>query len=162
MATPDHVREWQRLSAYERDAWAGFLRTHSSVVGRLNGQFLDEHGLTFSEYDVMIHLSVAGTDGIRMHALADKVLLSRSAMTRLIERLEAQGLVRRRAGKGRGRVVSAYLTPKGLRRLGEVTPAHLQGVREAFLDRLNPAEIKQLAAVWSRLTPRDPELEEDC
>jgi DNA-binding MarR family transcriptional regulator len=162
MATPHHVREWQRLSGDERAAWAGFLRTYPSIVGRLNSQFLEEHGLTFSEYDVMIQLSVAGREGLRMHVLADKVLLSRSAITRLIERLEAQGLVDRRGGQGRGRVVSAHITRKGIRRLAEVTPAHLAGVRKVFLDRLTRAQIKQLAAIWEKLLVPADETNAEC
>ncbi|HEV2773516.1 MAG TPA: MarR family transcriptional regulator, partial [Thermoleophilaceae bacterium] len=109
-----HQREWFELSAHERAAWSGFLRTHAQVVRELDAELEDEHGLSLSSYDVLVQLSLAPGGRRRMAALADAVLLSRAGMTRLVERLERDGLVEREPGERDTRQVFAHVTQRGL------------------------------------------------
>ena len=83
-----------------------------------------------------------------MSELAEAVLLTRSGLTRLVDRLERRGLVERRRCPSDARGFFAALTGEGLRRLQEARPTHLAGVRRLFLDRLEPEELERLAAVW--------------
>jgi DNA-binding MarR family transcriptional regulator len=88
-----------------------------------------------------------------MSELADAVVLTRSGLTRLVDRLEGRGLVERRECPGDARGFLAALTDEGLRRFEEAHPAHVAGVRRLFLDRLDGKELRQLAAVWERVAP---------
>ena len=95
-----------------------------------------------------------------MYELAEAVHLSRSGLTRLVDRLERQGLLERHRGERDPRQVFASITKQGLERLAETTPTHLAGVRRRFLERLSQAQVKQLAAVWDRLLDSEPEHEQ--
>ena len=113
-----------------------------------------QHGLPLSSYDVLIQLQLAGGK-MRMSRLAEAVVLSRSGLSRLVDRLERDGLVRRRASQS-ARQTFATLTGKGRAKLAECTPAHLSGVRRRFLDRLSVEELAQLAVIWKQLLGFDP------
>ena len=86
-----------------------------------------------------------------MGELADRLLLSRSGITRLVDRLARQGLIERERCEDDGRGYYARLTPLGRETLAATRPAHLAGVRRRFLDRLEPAQIDALGAIWGRL-----------
>ena len=90
---------------------------------------------------------------LRMSQLAEAVLLTRSGLTRLVDRLERRGLVERRKCPSDARGFLAVLTEEGLRRLEEARPTHLAGVRRLFLDLLEPDELERLAAIWERIEP---------
>ena len=143
-----HQREWLKLSADERAAWSGFLRSYAEVVRRLDGELEREHGLTLNSYDVLVQLSLAPNVGLRMSELADAVLLSRAGVSHLVERLERSGLVERRPGERDTRQVFARVTERGLDLLARCTPSHLAVAREQFLDRLSDSQKRELAAAW--------------
>ncbi len=149
-----HEREWLKLSAQERAAWAGFLRTHAQVVRELDAELEREHGVALTSYDVLVQLSLAPEGRRRMADLADAVLLSRAGMTRLVERLERDGLVEREPGECDTREVFACLTERGLDLLGRCTSTHLAGVRTRFLDRLSDRQKQELAAAWDAVLDR--------
>jgi DNA-binding MarR family transcriptional regulator len=92
---------------------------------------------------------------MQMYKLADAVHLSRSALTRAVDRLESQRLLERYKGTADPRQVFAAITERGLERLAETTPAHLAGVRERFLDRLSQVQFEQLAEIWECLLEDD-------
>jgi DNA-binding MarR family transcriptional regulator len=102
---------------------------------------------------VLVQLASAPDHMLRMSELAEAVLLTRSGLTRLVDRLERRGLVERRKCRSDARGFFAVLTDDGLRRLEEVLPTHLAGVRRLFLDRLEPDELERLAATWKRVVP---------
>src|SRR3954468_18690018 len=81
------------LSELELKAWGGFLRTHSTLVRELDEELTERHGLPLSSYDVLVQLEGAPDGRLRMSHLADAVLLSRSGLSRLVTRLEGQGLL---------------------------------------------------------------------
>jgi DNA-binding MarR family transcriptional regulator len=140
-----------RLSPDEQDTWAGFLRTHAQLIRELDEELRREHDLPLSSYDVLVQLSDAPEEGLRMSELAEAVLLSRSGLTRLVDRLEREGLLERHRCPEDARGSYAKLTAAGRERLEEARPTHLGGVRRLFLDRLDPAERRRLAGAWKSL-----------
>jgi DNA-binding MarR family transcriptional regulator len=135
----------------ELDAWRGFLRTYTTLVRELDDQLTERHGLPLSSYDVLVQLDEAPDGRLRMSALADAVLLSRSGLSRLVTRLERQGLIERAECENDARGSFAAITDQGRERLNEARVTHRAGVRERFFDRLGEREQRQLAKVWSRL-----------
>lgn len=152
-----HQREWRKLSEEQRMAWSGFLRVHADVTSSLDSELQDRHRLSLSEYDVLVQLSLGTGSERRMWELADAVLLSRSGLTRLVERLERDGLATRRRAPDDARATIAAITDQGLQRLAEATPTHLDGVRRHFLEPLGEPRARSLAAAWRALVDRDPD-----
>jgi DNA-binding MarR family transcriptional regulator len=141
------------LSPAELGAWRGFLRAHAALVRALDEELDDAHGLPLTSYDVLIYLQAAPANRLRMAELADRVLLSRSGLTRLVDRLERDGLLRRDTDCDDGRGCFAVLTDAGHDMLRNARPTHLAGVRERFLGHFAPDELEALAAYWERVLP---------
>ena len=141
------------LEPMELAAWRGMLKVHSALVKALDAELEAAHGLPLSSYEVLIYLRVAPGKRLRMAELADRTLLSRSGMTRLVDRLERDGLLRRDTCSSDARGCFAVLTDKGEDVLAGARATHLAGVRERFLRHLDEDELKQLAALWERLLP---------
>jgi DNA-binding MarR family transcriptional regulator len=141
----------KQLSTLELSAWAGFLRTHAQLVRELDRELDAAHGLPLTQYEVLLHLERAQQHRLRMSELARSVLLSQSGVTRLVDRLEALGLVVRAQCPEDRRVLWAQMTDEGRRRLAEARPTHLAGVRSRFLDRFDDDELGLLAGAWERI-----------
>ena len=109
------------------------------------------HGLALSDYDVLVTLDAAPGRRLRMAELADAVLLTRSGLTRRVDRLERAGLVERVRCPEDGRGMHAQLTTAGAEALSEARPTHLAGVRRMFAGRLDPDDLARLAGIWRRL-----------
>lgn len=139
-----------RLSDTEYRAWRGFLRAHSAVVRRLEADLLREHGLPLAWYDVLVQLVEAPEHELRMTELAERVLVSRSGLTRLVDRMAAQGLVTRRPCESDARGYFAVLTPEGFERLREAAPTHLAGVRDYAIGGLSEDELAELGRLMGR------------
>lgn len=159
VARATHEEEWLKLSPEERAAWSGFIRAHASIVKDLDAELRAAHGLPLSSFDVLAQLSLAPDDRMQMHELAEAVHISRSGLTRLVDRLEHQGLIERHKGERDPRQVFACITSSGLERLAETTLTHLAGVRRRFLERLTRTQMSQLTVVWNQLLGSDPERE---
>jgi DNA-binding MarR family transcriptional regulator len=151
VARATHAEEWFKLSPEQRAAWSGFLRAHASIVKKLDAELQAKHGLPLSSYEVLVQLSLAPDSRVQMYKLAEAVHLSRSALTRAVDRLEHQGLLERCRGIADPRRVFAAITERGLERLAESTPDHLADVRERFLDRLSQVQLERLAEIWECL-----------
>ncbi len=143
----------RELTAEELGAWRGLLRVHSALVKALDAELIAEHDLALTSYEVLIHLQAAPDRRRRMAELADSALLSRSGMTRLVDRLERDGLLERDTCTSDGRGTYAVLTDKGEALLAEARRTHLDGVRERFLRHFSQAELEQLAGLWDRILP---------
>jgi DNA-binding MarR family transcriptional regulator len=141
------------LSPAELGAWRGLLRVHTALVKALDAELTAEHDLPLSSYEVLITLESAPDHKRRMAELADSVLLSRSGMTRLVDRLEREELLARDTCTDDGRGCFAVLTPKGAELLARARPTHLEGVRERFLTHFSEDELKLLASFWERVQP---------
>lgn len=157
VAGATHEEEWFKLSPEQRAAWSGFIRVHALILKELDAELQRVHGLSLSSYDVLVQLSLAPGGRMQMFELAEAVHLSRSGLTRMVDRLEHEGLLERRKGERDPRQVFAAITERGLERLAETTPTHLAGVRERFLERLSRAQLQQLAGIWRELLESRPE-----
>jgi DNA-binding MarR family transcriptional regulator len=124
------------------------LRTHALVVRALDERLARRHGLSVSEFDVLITLANAPGNERRMTELAGAVMLTPSGLTRLVTRLEREGLVRRRPAADDGRSFLAALTPEGKAKLEEARPTHNAVIRELFLDRLRDRDRSALGRAW--------------
>jgi DNA-binding MarR family transcriptional regulator len=132
-------------------AWAAFLRAHARLVRRLEAELQAEQDLALTDYDVLVQLAQAGERRLRMSELADRLMLSRSGATRLVDRLVAAGLVERVTCDDDRRGQWASLTDAGHERLRRASPTHLRGVGEHFLDRLSADELQGLGRIFTRL-----------
>jgi DNA-binding MarR family transcriptional regulator len=148
----------RELSAEELGAWRGLLRLHSALVKALDAELLAEHDLPLTSYEVLINLQAAPDHRRRMAELAEGVLLSRSGMTRLVDRLEREGLLERDACVSDGRGTFAVLTPKGEELLSRARRTHLDGVRDRFLQHFSEDELEQLGRLWNRVLPGAAEI----
>ena len=142
-----------RLNDLERGAWVGFLRAHHVLVGELDDELRREHDLPLTSFDVLVQLDLSDAGQLRMSELADAVLLSRSGLTRLVERLESKGLLERRECSEDARGAYAVLTDRGRERLAEARATHLTGVRRLFLERFDEKELESLGGLWQRVLP---------
>jgi DNA-binding MarR family transcriptional regulator len=129
-------------------AWAAFIRAHATLMRSLATEIAEETGLTLGDFDVLAQLAVGGGE-LRMTDLASRAYSSRSGMTRRVDRLVDEGLVRRSTADDDGRAVVVTLTPAGLVRLEQVLPVHLRGVQQRFVD---PLDDEELAVLESALT----------
>ena len=150
---PSPTRPVHELSGTELGAWRGFLRVHSALVRELDTELDAAHDLPLSSYDVLIYLQSAPEKRLRMAELADSVLLSRSGVTRLVDRLEREGLIVRDTCTSDGRGCFAVLTDDGEQLLARARPTHLAGVRERFLSHFSEEELEVLARFWERVRP---------
>jgi DNA-binding MarR family transcriptional regulator len=141
------------LSPAELGAWRGMLRVHTALVKALDAELAAAHDLPLSSYEVLIALESAPGRRRRMAELADSVLLSRSGMTRLVDRLANCGLIERDLCTDDGRGCFAVLTDKGAELLASARPTHLDGVRERFLAHFAEDELRLLASWWERVLP---------
>ena len=132
-------------------AWSAFLRAHARVVRELERELQAEQRMALTDYDVLVQLANAPGRRLRMSELADRLLLSRSGATRLVDRLVAQGLVERVMCDVDRRGQWASLTDAGVDRLRQASPTHLRGVAEHFLDRLSAEELAALERAFGRL-----------
>lgn len=119
-------------------AWRSFLHAHARLVRRLDEELQAAHGLSLAEYDALLQLASTPGRRLRMSVLAERVLLSRSGITRLVDRLEAAGMVERSVCATDARGAEAILTGAGLARLREASRTHLAGVQRYFLDVVAP------------------------
>ena len=150
---PSPTTQIEELTPVELGAWRGLLRVHTALVKELDAELDSAHGLPLSSYDVLIYLRSAPGKRLRMAELADSVLLSRSGVTRLVDRLEREGLLVRDACADDGRGLFAVLTEKGEELLARARPTHLAGVRERFLSHFSGDELQTLARFWDRVHP---------
>jgi DNA-binding MarR family transcriptional regulator len=148
------------------DAWRSFVHAHARLTRRLDEELQAAHRLSLAEYDALLQLANAPGRRLRMSALADRVLLSRSGITRLVDRLEADGSVERIACETDARGQEAVLTPGGLDRLRTAAGTHLDGVRRYFLERFDAADLdaieRSLGRVAGALEPDTRPTHEGC
>jgi DNA-binding MarR family transcriptional regulator len=148
------VKPAAELAPRELAAWRGFLRSHALLVRELDEDLQAAHGLPLTWYDVLVVLDEAG-GRMRMAEVARSVLLSVSGTTRLVDRMERDGLVARERCEDDGRGAFAVLTAAGAARRDAARATHLAGVRRRFLDRLTPEDLACVSALWPRLSARE-------
>jgi DNA-binding MarR family transcriptional regulator len=137
--------------------WVRFLQAHAAVTRRLEAELQGECDISLGEYEAHLQLDAAEEGRLRMSDLASSLLLSRSGVTRLVDRLVAAGDVERRTCPSDARGSFAAITDAGRRRLRAAAPVHLRGVREHFLEPLPADEVEPLGRTLARLVPSDVE-----
>lgn len=149
-ATTEQLTPW--LGDTEMTAWRAYIVGSALLEHRLNRELQLSHGLSIADYEILVSLSEVPDMRMRMSELAAGIAHSKSRMSHQIRRLEREGLVRRQECPEDGRGVLAVLTDKGMAKLREAAPSHVQGVREHMIDLLEPDEQKTLGAIFTRLT----------
>jgi DNA-binding MarR family transcriptional regulator len=143
------------LSPTEQRAWRGLVRAHACLVKRLDAQLEAEHGVPLSSYEVLNRLADTEGGKLRMHDIAASAMLSRSGLTRLVDRLERDGLVSRCSCENDARGAYAVITDAGRERLAQAKVTHRAGIRELFVAHYSEAELELLAPLLERLLPAD-------
>lgn len=141
----------QWLGTAEMRAWRAYVDGGQRLMGVLNKDLQDGHGLSMAEYKILVMLSESPDGSVRMSDLADGVLSSRSRLTHQIRRMEALGLVVRDTCLDDGRGVLAVITDEGHRRLAEAAPTHVRSVRAHLVDLLTSAELQVLGDIFEKV-----------
>lgn len=141
------------LAAEELRAWRGLLRAHASLAKLVGAELERQHRLPMTSYEVLKRLEEADQGRMRMCDLADQAQMSRSGLTRLVDRLERDGLIERCSCEHDARGAYACLTDAGRSKLSAARSTHLAVVREHFLSRFSPEELGALAEMWERVAP---------
>lgn len=139
------------ISPARMAAWRSFLTAHARVIDALTTELEAEQDLPLSWYDVLVQLDEAEDNRLRMQELANLILLSKSGLTRLVDRMTAEGLVSREPCPDDRRGTFVVLTDAGVRRLHEAAPIHLRGVAEHFTDHLTDEDARELAVLMNRI-----------
>ncbi len=137
------------------ETWRTFLQAHATVVRRLEADLEADGQVSLADLDVLVQLANAPGGRLRMSELADTVLLSRSGMTRRIDRLEVSGYVRRHECAADRRGAYAGITEAGLDRLDAARPTHFRGIDEYFVSRLTEDELAAIRGALTKLIPPD-------
>lgn len=140
-----------RITPEQLEVWRMFLRVHARLIRRLEDDLQTRHNLPLAWYDVLVRLVEADNHRLRMSELADRVMLSPSGLTRLVDRLVTEGLVRREQAEQDGRGFYAVLTDEGYGRLRDASGTHLRGIRDYVISRYTDEELRIVAAYLSRL-----------
>jgi DNA-binding MarR family transcriptional regulator len=132
-------------------AWRALLQAHATLLRQLATELVQETGLTLGDFDVLAQLAAGGGE-LRMTELAARVFSSRAGLTRRIDRLVEDGLVRRTRADADARGVVVALTDAGLERLTETAPVHLRGVANLFVAPLDDEELAVLERALAKVT----------
>jgi len=134
-----------RPEALWNDAWRGVLFASSRVLRVAELDLIEKAGFPLTWLDVLAQLYDAGDDGLRMQELQERSLFTRSGLTRLVDRMEGAGLVRREAVQGDRRGVRVVLTAEGRRRHMDAFVEHLRVIEREFGGRLTTAQQRAIA-----------------
>jgi DNA-binding MarR family transcriptional regulator len=140
-----------RLEGAALEAWRSYLQSHASILRMLDAELIAEHGMTTRDYEVLLYLAQAPERKLPMSALAERTMLTRSGITRLIDGLVAAGLIERAACSSDARISYAQLTDPGYEKLRNAGCTHVASIRRLFLEHFTPEELDQLASLLSRL-----------
>ena len=141
----------ERLSEQYLKVWRAFLKAHATIVDRIDHDLAAAERLPLSSYDVLIELYEAPEHRLRMHELAQRVVLSRSGLTRLVDRLEAEGFLTRDRCKTDRRGAYAVITEQGIAALRRTWPIYARGISQYFAQWLTPDEAQVLGSALERI-----------
>src|SRR5436190_19955282 len=127
------------------------LRAHGTLNRELSARLITEHGLTINDYEALLHLAHADEFGLKRVDLAERLMLTPSGVTRLLDGLERDGWVRNGACESDARVTYAVLTEEGRERLESAGRSHVAQVRELFERELSGEELETLVGLLGRL-----------
>jgi DNA-binding MarR family transcriptional regulator len=133
------------------NAWVGLLRAHAALTRTLSAELVQAHGLTINDYEVLLQLARADGHRLRRVDLAERLLLTASGITRLLDGLERAGYVCKATCDSDARVTYAVITDDGFTKLEEASATHVAGIRGLFEERFSDPELETLAALLDRL-----------
>jgi DNA-binding MarR family transcriptional regulator len=133
------------------DAFANLAAAYAALTRELSASLVEKHGLTINDYGCLLLLSRAGEEGMRRIDLANELRLSPSGITRLLDRLEEQGLVGKGACKEDARVSYAILTEGGLSKLKDAAPGHVEDIDRRIGEVLDEEEMRTLTELLGRI-----------
>lgn len=139
-----------KFTETEGAAWGQLLSVHAAMMRQLDMMLQTRHRISHEEFEVLLRLSWVADGRLRLRDLADASVLTRSGMSRLVERLNQVGLVARETALEDSRGVYAVLTPEGRKRLEEAEHDNITLVRECFLSLYTEEEQEQMATFWKR------------
>ncbi len=146
-----HATIDSRLEGAALEAWRSYLQSHASIVRVLDAELVADHGMTSRDYEVLLYLAQEPDRHLPMSALAERTMLTRSGITRLIDGLVQAGLIERVACPRDARVSYAHLTDRGYEKLREAGCSHVASIRRLFLEHFSPDELDLLASLLRRL-----------
>jgi DNA-binding MarR family transcriptional regulator len=149
----EELPEPDSFSPEEFLAWRGLIRLREMLMREIDRRLRDEGLVSLADYGVLITLVTEPTLRLRMSDLGARRMLTPSGITRVVIRLEEQGLVRRESDPADGRAAFAVLTREGLEALRRAQVVHHAAVRELYVGRLAPGELKQLARLFEKALP---------
>jgi DNA-binding MarR family transcriptional regulator len=152
MTQEDPVVSW--LDEQQQRSWRAYLVGTTLLMDRLDRELREQHRLSLPEYEILVRLTEADGNRMRMAVLADSVSHSRSRVTHTVSRMESAGLVARDACLADGRGVEAVLTEQGVRALAEAAPTHVAGVRRLLVDLVDEEDFEALGRVFNAVTDR--------
>jgi DNA-binding MarR family transcriptional regulator len=135
------------LNAEEQAMWRSFIESTQMLMDRLDQELQRDSGIPHTYYEVLVRLSEVPERRLRMSALADRSMSSRSRLSHAVARLEENGWVRRESCATDRRGQLAVLTDAGFAALAAAAPGHVEGVRTHLFDPLSPEQVKQLAEI---------------
>ena len=141
----------KQLDQQQLKLWVAFLAAHAAVLDTLERGMEQDVGLPLPWYDVLVNLSMAPEGRLRLGELAESVILTRSGITRLLDRMDAAGLVQREPAPGDRRGYFAVLTQKGQSLLEQAAPGHSQRAWDCFIQHIKSEEFPALQAVFDRV-----------
>jgi DNA-binding MarR family transcriptional regulator len=142
------------LSADEQTMWRSFIESTQMLMDRLDQELQRDSGMPHTYYEVLVRLSEVPDRRLRMSALADRSMSSRSRLSHAVARLEENGWVRREICATDRRGQLAVLTDAGFAALAAAAPGHVEGVRTHLLDPLSPEQVQQLAQICAVIAER--------
>ncbi|MGC8480803.1 MAG: MarR family winged helix-turn-helix transcriptional regulator [Acidimicrobiales bacterium] len=145
----EHDIPW--LSESQQQLWRNYLATYRLIMNALEEQLRLRADLSFAEYEVLVHLSEAPGGRLRMSALANAVLVSRSGLTRRVDQMVRAGYVQKDDCTEDRRGTFAQITEQGMKRLVDAAPGHVTAVRAHFVDALTDLQQRQLAEMLDQL-----------
>jgi DNA-binding MarR family transcriptional regulator len=139
------------LDGASLNAWRSYLQSHASILRELDAALVADHGMTTRDYEVLLYLAQAPDRKLPMSALAERTMLTRSGITRLVDGLVACGLIERVSCQSDARISYAQLTDAGYEKLRHAGDTHIASIRRMFLEHFSDEEIEVLSSLLARL-----------
>jgi DNA-binding MarR family transcriptional regulator len=145
------VSDTSRLEGIALDGWRSYLQSHAAIVRELDAELIAQHGMTTRDYEVLLYLAQAEDQKLPMSALAERTMLTRSGITRLVDGLVHQALIERVSCQNDARVSYARSTQTGYEKLKAAGCTHVASIERLFLAHFTAVELAQLASLLGRL-----------
>lgn len=140
-----------RSASPRRRAWRALIEFHGALTTIFEGELRDATGLDLQTYDALLHTYEAGSAGIRMTDLAQRVILTKSGLTSVVDRLERRGYLRRIPDPSDRRATRVTLTARGEETFREAATVHLAGIKRHFADRITDEEARVIIDALARV-----------